>query len=274
VPSADDTDIAMIETRLGTLAISRQDLVPAIEHYNQAIELLEANLGADHPLLLPAVLNLGVAHYSRFELEDAERLFHRALSIQEASRPGPHPDLVTILTNLGNVETSRVRYLEALGYYERARDMAVQLFGPDDVQVGIALVNVAMIRHELGQYEESRAAYEHTLDIWEREMPKHSALAFPLTGLGAALLDLGRPADALPHLERALEIRTSATPAERDLGDTERHLARALWETGGDRKRARALAEAALARFVALGEIAGEPVRELETWLAGHHESG
>jgi tetratricopeptide (TPR) repeat protein len=269
-PRRDAVSLAETLSRLGAVAIAQSDVEAGKAHFGRAIALLEESLGPDHAMLVAPVQNLGLVHYHAVEYDEAERLFRRAFAIQEATKPG-HPDLVSILTNLGNVETAREQFLAALAYYERAHELALRLHGPDDAQVGVALVNVAMIHHALGHYEEARAGFERTLDLWQREMPDHPALAYPLTGLGASLVDLGRFEEGRRHLERALQLRTASPATAIDLADTERQLARALWEVGGDRSRALALATAARDRLLPLRENAGERLPEVEQWIAARN---
>jgi tetratricopeptide (TPR) repeat protein len=270
LPRPDPERIAETVGRLGDLALVRQDLAAASVHYARAVALLESTLGPEHPMLVAPVLNLGGVHYRRFELDEAERAFRRALALHERAHAEPHPDLVVILTNLGNLELARSRQPAALAHYERALALAEELFGPDHSQVGVVLVNVAMLRHALGDHEGARAAFQRTLEQWERDLPGNPALAYPLTGLGAALVDLGRPADARPHLERALALRQGAPSSPIELADAEHHLARALWDDGGDRARALALARAAVDRLVAVGDETAEHRRPMEQWLAEH----
>jgi hypothetical protein len=72
--------------------------------------------------------------------------------------------------------------------------------------------------------------------------PAHQFVAYPLTGLGRALLVLGRPEEARVALERALAVRT-ASHAEPDLkAETRRALAEALRATGEPARAARLLA--------------------------------
>jgi hypothetical protein len=54
------------------------------------------------------------------------------------------------------------------------------------------------------RHDEAIAAFRGALGRWEPQPgAEHPFLAHPLTGLGLAHLAAGRPADALPPLERA-----------------------------------------------------------------------
>jgi tetratricopeptide (TPR) repeat protein len=66
---------------------------------------------------------------------------------------------------------------------------------------------------------------------------------------GAALVELGRPGDAAPVLERALRLQTGRPAAPGVLANIQYQLARALVASGGDTTRAGTLAAAARAEL-------------------------
>lgn len=82
-----------------------------------------------------------------------------------------------------------------------------------------------------------------------------------------ALADVraGRSAAALSALERALAIRTKTASAPTDLAYTRFDLAKALVATGGDKRRARELAEQAHADLERAGQAAD--AAEVAAWL-------
>jgi tetratricopeptide (TPR) repeat protein/predicted Ser/Thr protein kinase len=266
------TDVRTAESiaRLGDLSVALGELETAIEHYQRAIEGMEAQLGPEHPSLVAPVLNLGTAYYQQRDVASAEREFSRALGIHTRTHVGLHPDAITILTNLGNVDLIREDWAAAAGRYQRAHDIAIALFGPDHLQVGIALVNLGTVRRELGDLEGARAAFARTLELWEAGAPNNPALAYPLAGLGITLADLHEPARALPYLERAVELRTTHPSGPADLAQVELALAAVLWDTGGDRQRAVSLARSAEQRLAPLGEVARTHRHDVDVWLAAH----
>ncbi|MCB9565905.1 MAG: tetratricopeptide repeat protein [Myxococcales bacterium] len=89
-----------------------------------------------------------------------------------------------------------------------------------------------------------------------------------LTFLGRTSILEGDPAGALPHLERALEIREQGRSPADDAAETRFVLAQALWLLGQDRPRARALAEAARKGYVDAGPLFGPEVAAVDRFLA------
>jgi hypothetical protein len=107
------------------------------------------------------------------------------------------------------------------------------------------------------------------------EGEKSAVTAHALASEGADLVALQRWREALPLLERALGLQETAKAEPIDLAETRAALAEAVWKTGGDRARARKLAEDARATFAeAVARYGSERERrrlaDLVGWLDAH----
>jgi len=110
--------------------------------------------------------------------------------------------------------------------------------------------------------------WEHAVSLWEKAHgPKHPFLALLLTDVGKTELRRGRPARARKVLERAFSIADLEQVEAGDRGELRYALARALWDAGGDRKRARELATAAHQDLSAAGPRAARRAGEVKAWL-------
>jgi tetratricopeptide (TPR) repeat protein len=159
------------------------------------------------------------------------------------------------------------RLHEAATVSEEVLALKRRVFGPDDMQVGIALNNQGLVLTQLGRLPEALAAYREALRLYELALGHdHPDLAYPLGGIADTSLHLHRPADALAAVERAVGLReTHGPPADPDLWFL---LARARWDSGdrpsaieAAREAERGLAEAASSRPSKL-----DP-GELQAWL-------
>jgi tetratricopeptide (TPR) repeat protein len=121
-----------------------------------------------------------------------------------------------------------------------------------------------------GKPVEAEAQYRRALALLEPALgPRHPDLAEALGGIGRAALAAGAPRRALPPLERALAVR-AGSEAGGDVADAARTqfaLARALDGSGGDRARARRLAEEARASLIAAGRGHAREADEIGRWL-------
>jgi tetratricopeptide (TPR) repeat protein len=193
---------------------------------------------------------------------------HLALLEREGSRRPRHP----AYQNIGVSLLKAGRYRQAEAYFERGLRELERTFGPDHPDVAGSLFGLGRLHHEQGDTAAAIDFFRRSLALYDRHRWPGRYSAFPLTGLGQALTDAGRAAEAVPLLERAVGVRAGGAEDPAGLALSRFHLARALWLAGegGQRARARPLALAARDGFRDLGDRARGDVAQVEAWLAAH----
>jgi tetratricopeptide (TPR) repeat protein len=208
----------------------------------------EATLPADMPRWqrreLAAVLDrAGLLARDQEDLVAAEALHRRALTLLEAALEPRHRDLGYPLVNLGVSLTEQDRPLDALAHLRRAHELWSAELDPQHPDLGLVNLDLANALLALREHAKARQHYADALAIWQEVLSEdHPLLAYALTGLGRCDLALGARAAALESLQRAYELRDHEDGDRLDLAETSLVLARALWATGTDPTRARALA--------------------------------
>ena len=185
-------------------------------------------------------MNLG----STYPLSEdrALALYQRALAIfSKVLGPG-HPKVASSLNNVGAAFYQRLAFDDAGRYFERASAVGEAALGPDHPNTAFYLANLGAALYEAGQYEPGLAASRRAVAILERISPTHGDLDEPLRVVGRIRLAEREPQQAIPILERALEL---ADPSSTSLSGIKFALAQALTASGGDPKRARRLAQEA-----------------------------
>jgi serine/threonine-protein kinase len=137
----------------------------------------------------------------------------------------------------------------------------------DSYLLASAYNNKGDAHRALGKHLPANEAYQIALSMYDKEVgPRHPERADTRHGMGASKLAQGLPSAAIPLLSEALEIRRQPGSDAVLLADTQFALARALWQSNGDRTRARDLATAAGETYRT--ERRAQPERTVETWLA------
>jgi eukaryotic-like serine/threonine-protein kinase len=210
------------------------------------------------------------AAYDMGDVQTATGLYARAVALKTAAEGAEHADVALSLMSYGNVLHEQGDDEGGLSVLARAETIFERAYGPSNRFVAMALNNEGEILNALSRAREALAKFEKAIAILSRDVaPKTYWTAYPLTGKGRSLLALGHPGEAVAPLSAALEVRDRGETLPLPRGETRFALARALWESGGDRARARALASSARDEY-RRATSAGKNVAEIDAWLATH----
>jgi len=246
--------VAAAWNNLGNLLLESGSYDGALGHYRQALRIWEASLGADHPNVAIARTNIGETLRALGDREGAAAAFRLALSIRTRALGADHPLSAGNLANLGSVALDAGDFVEAERWFEQAGKSWEQALGPRDFHLGTASVGLGEALVGQKRFARALTVFERALAIDTEALGKdHPDLAEPLAGLGQAYLGLHQNERAREKLEHALLLveRQSNDPAI--LAAVRLALAQALWQSNGDRAKARALAVAARDGFAKLG---------------------
>jgi tetratricopeptide (TPR) repeat protein len=225
---ADDTLAPRLERTLGAVAFWRGDYQTALAHFQRAQAQDEQRFGAESGDAILALRNVAQTLQMLGRTEDSLALTRRTLALQEKVLGRVHPDLANTVETLGELLA------------------------------------------QLGHIDQALPEFQRTLALREEAYgPMHPLVARALTAIAKSDVDLGRPEDALAPAERALSIyahRAGYWPGETVyVAEADLVLARALWASGGDRRRADELARKAAAGIDASAE-GRKLAAELEAW--------
>jgi serine/threonine protein kinase/tetratricopeptide (TPR) repeat protein len=237
--------------------------------WSEAATAVIERLGG-HELLRAWLLNnLGCAYSVHHDNESAVAALERGLAIKRKLLGPENTDVALSEGNLGNVLHVVRRNEEALSHTDRALAIFEKTLGSGHPEFALELTNRGGTLNALGRYTEGRRSFDSARTIWEHELgPDADVLAYAWTGVGISLLGEHDPSSALAPLERAFAIQSRKEVDPTDRADTLFALARALWESGGERSRARRLAEEANAAYAAATMKTEHAV--VDAWLRDH----
>ncbi len=253
---------------LGNAAQALGQLDEARAQHEKVLAIRERT-APDDPSVGDALMNLGMDLAAQGDAAGARQRYDRALAIYRKSYGPQHPQVALALSKIGGLE---------MGTADAVRDLKAALaidtaaLGEAHPEVAVDLGNLAGAYVDLRRYPEAVATYRRAIALHENTVgPDHPFTAMSRVGLGQALIASGDAKGAIPDLERALTAMDANHATAPQLGLARLFLARALWDGGGDRARAKQLAAQAKLDFgdaADRGSVEGRA--ELAQWLASH----
>ena len=250
---------------LGELMRRRARLDEALVAYRHAARIRTERQG-ETPLLAGTLASIGATLNEMHRSAEAVPPLERALAITRAHVPPNDPSLVTPLQTLATA----YRHVGRTGDARRNFDEAIAIgekTGANKNNLAISTYNRGELESDTGNWQAALADYRRAAEVFtESASARPTLFIFPLLGQGRALVELGRAAEAVAPLARAVAIEASDEGA-RERAEARVWLGRALLDTGKrDEGRKSMLAgHAALAK---LGPDAADALREADAMLA------
>ncbi|QRN94706.1 tetratricopeptide repeat protein [Archangium violaceum] len=268
-------EVAMAILALGDAAWQLRDIPEAARLALQAREMFERALGPEHPSF-----GYALNFYAMTQLFDPKADRREILSLMERARSiiravdGLESTSVPYLNiNLAQVLMAQGRLQEAEQYFRESIAQEEARQGPDYPPLSLMLSGLAEVLLHQDRSPEALPYFERALAIHQAQPGDYRNFRGELLmNMGWAYLRAKRPREAIPPLERAVSALEGAPEGyQRHREIALFRLARALWDSGEDRVRARRLITEAL-DMVATDTLPGaEKVRaNLEQWLAEH----
>ncbi|HUQ02599.1 MAG TPA: serine/threonine-protein kinase [Kofleriaceae bacterium] len=218
--------------------------------------------------LAATLMNLGNVLRKLQRLDEATPAYQRAIGIYEAKLGPTNTAVANALDMLGLNLTQSGKPVE--GEAAALRSLAIrQENGSGDHPTQAAALRLLAKQYRfVKQPAKALERYRQALVIVEKKYGKDHPMTVSTTaGIGEALADLGRDAEARAVLEHA-KVLAAAPEASGQLARIDFALARAMWSTPSKRAEARRIALEVLASWKA--EKDTEYDAEIEAWLAAH----
>lgn len=261
-------DVAHALANLGTALTNGHDYAAAELVLRRSLALREAVFSPDHREVAISLCSLSLVLRRQGKLDEALALIRRGVAIVERS---PTPDEFTIVSansELGQVEARLHHFAEADEHLRRAYEVASKVFGPDNQATMTFIAERADALMLQARWRAAAALYRKALPSFEHAEHTHDDISNAVANLARIDVELGRPARAIAPLEPLAAKLDDQPPELRVL--IEFTLARALWDSGGDRARASRLAAHALAAGKQSPGAYPDDVQQIERWIASH----
>ncbi|MBN2493830.1 MAG: tetratricopeptide repeat protein [Deltaproteobacteria bacterium] len=262
--------IADCTNNIGNAFLAQGRYEQALESYERARTMWQAMLGAEHPVMASAMTNVALVLQAQGEHGRALEGFEKALAINRRVFGSAHPDVAANHNNIATVLLDLGRYDRALEFFSRSLALHRELLGPEHPQVATISSNIGELWLLKGNPARALEACREARAILEKANPEHAFLTDVLCCIGQALIGTKAPSQALAPLERALAIGEAHGIRPIVLANTRYALARALWDSGRDRDRARSLAQLAREGYASAMPRNQSREEEVKAWLERH----
>jgi tetratricopeptide (TPR) repeat protein len=230
-------------------------------------------LGGDSRLEGWLANNMAAALEDQGRFAEAKLEAERAVKIKESTLGPDRFDTAISLGNLSSALAGLHEYQLALEYIERSIAIKKRWSGTQLYPMLTDYMNRAVLISRLRRDSEAEVELRRVLAQMEQTtgVPENS-MGLGLTELGDVLVHLGRPREAIPYLERAIErvVRFEASYSPFDLAAAKFSLAKARDLANPRDRRAIELAESAAAMVATVTYFQDERA-EIAEWLKKHH---
>ncbi len=254
------TRLGHFQRLLGKTAEAHATLVEAVA---EAVRVH----GELHPDTAVARYSLGIAELAADHVDAGIAELRTALAIRRAVFPGINVQVAESLQGLGDALATKGDHQEAVGLLDEALRILDQAGQSTSVQNANCHILDGMSLEELARDDDALVHYLHAADIADRSLQHSEPLAAMALRLAADVS--GRhghaPAGVL-LLERALRLLERAKASPVDVGTTQQRMSEVLLRIPSERGRARAMADAARASFVAAGKTGAAQLAELDAY--------
>lgn len=190
----------------GAVLRDKGDTEAAAVAYAEALELAERT--EIDPFAHASLLNnVGALRSDQGHLDEATDLVEQALAVAEEALGPEHPRVVRYLTNLGAAAMMRNQPERARPYLERALAIADATLPREHPLRAHLLNTLGSLLADERDWEGALARFAEALEIHEAlHGTEHLEALTSLVNLGTALVTLDRPDEAVPYLQRTLDV--------------------------------------------------------------------
>ena len=179
----------------------------AIPFFREALELLRADLGPDHPYVSFVLHDLAASLWRSGDLQLADSLLAETIRIQKAAFGTMDMYYAVSLLN-------RAILLKDLGYYESAEPLYLQaidiqdsLLADDSPRVAVGFSNLAVLYHRWGKYDKAEPYFLLAQEILENHPDgPQPDLGLILNNLGSLYAAIGQEDKSTDCLERSYQL--------------------------------------------------------------------
>ncbi|CAF1065379.1 unnamed protein product [Didymodactylos carnosus] len=209
----------------------------SLENNKRILEIQLAHFSPVHSSIATTLNNIGSLFLHKSDGITALKYHRKALMVQLKSLSHDHLSVANTYNNMGLVYHFRKEYTKALDNFNKALDIQQKLTEPSNM--GMTLINIAMVQCEKRQFTLALENLEKTLGIYKKVYSlNHPTIALVYDCFGSVYQIKGEFKMALKMFENVLKIQSQCFPNNHpDIGGTYNNLG-GVHDDMGDYERA------------------------------------
>ena len=211
----------------------------SIELLEEALPLVEDELGYEDNYYAQLLNDLGLAYWHTGDLEKAEELFNESLEIKRELYDGQGQEYAASLINLAGLYKTLGDLNKSRDYFEQGLAVYRQAGEENTSDYAIALNNYGSLYEAAGNYRKAQELYAQSMEIRQSAVgSNHPDYAASLNNLGKIYAKIGDFKKAESYYNQALDIyKNSSNIDQSEYANALDNLG-ALYEIMGDYGRA------------------------------------
>ncbi|RAL51475.1 hypothetical protein DM860_010977 [Cuscuta australis] len=150
---------------MGSVYDKLENLEMSLLSYKRALPIVERKYGETSSFLIVPLLGMAKALGSLGRTKKAIEIYNRAISVLESCNDIENEELVLPLFALGDLLLEERRATDAETAFKRIISICTNLYGENDVKVGMALCSLAKAKYSKGKIDEAVNLYRKALQV-------------------------------------------------------------------------------------------------------------
>jgi non-specific serine/threonine protein kinase/serine/threonine-protein kinase len=177
-------------------------------HFENALKIKRATVGAEHPETLAIAQELGGLYRAQAKYTQAEALLEATLGSYRRVKNERGTAMLLTMQELATVYTYQAKFQLAEPLLREAFETSTRQFGPEDPNTASIMLGLAGLYFRQRKFAEAEPLLVAVLQVRRRTSgASHSSTLNTMNNLGVLYQNLGRHAEAEPILSEVLDVR-------------------------------------------------------------------
>ena len=218
--------------RIGRVLHLQGDYDKARSHFEQSLELIVENGGADSEDAGFIMEHLGNLLTHQEQYEAALAMFEQSLAVRRKHIQGDNSEISAIYLGMGTALNRLGRYDDAVAAYEEGIAINERLFGADNSYTFYFMNGLGKVAESRGDLATAARRYDESRRLIIRYMPESPNLAFATANVGKMLMMSERFDEAISYYRDSIALFEVKLPNHWAMGATKWRLGLCLVESG------------------------------------------